>query len=143
MFKRTTANPKRRLAARPTSEPGVEELRQFALRATYMGNPVHKRNPGDFGLEPFRGPRPGKTLCDGAKISEKTVALHLLQEGFRKGLVSVQRRNGWPQNVWAMSEDGTPLEAMLTNRGTGEYHGYPLQSNDSLAEEVRKRWHAA
>ena len=117
-----------------------QALDRLAEQVTYEGNPVHKRNPGDFGLEPVRGPRPGKTLCDGAKIFHKAVALGLLKEGIRRGLISVQRRNDWPQNVWALSDEEIALEAMLTNNGTGEYHGYPLQTNDPLAREIQKRW---
>src|SRR5262245_29378489 len=138
MRQRTTANPKRRLDRAPTTEPERLTLARLADQVTYEGNPVHKRNPGDFGLESFSGPRQGKTLCDGAKIFSKAAALDLLRQGLRRGLISVQRRNGWPQNVWALSDDGIPLEAMLTNRGTGEYHGYPLLSNDPLAEEIMK-----
>ena len=140
MRKRTTANPKRQLERAPTTDLEWQVLARLAEQVTYEGNPVHKRNPGDFGLEPFGGPRQGKTLCDGAKILRKAVALGLLKEGLRRGLISVQRRNDWPQNVWALSDDEIPLEAMLTNRGIGEYHGYPLQSNDPLTWEILKCW---
>ncbi len=68
------------------------------------------------------------------------MALGLLKEGLRRGLINDQRRNDWPQHVWALSDDEIPLEAKLTNRGTGEYHGYPLQSKDPFKWEILKRW---
>ena len=66
-------------------------------RVRYCGNPVHKRNPGDFGLTPPAGPRPGKSLCDTAKIFDKAVANKLLQKGVARGLVSKQFQGDWPQ----------------------------------------------
>ena len=73
-----------RLERTPTTEPERQALARLAEQATYEGNPVHKRNPGNFGLEPFGGPRPGKTLCDDARIFSKTVAVGLLKEGIRR-----------------------------------------------------------
>lgn len=140
MKPRKTANPKRRLVAAPVLPEGKLALDELAKRTTYGGNPQHKRNPGDFDLNPPSLPRQGKTLCDGAHVFKQAAAENLLREGIRRGLTSVQARKGWPQNVWAVSESGIALEAMLTNEDTGLYHGYPLQSRDPLVEEVLKRW---
>ncbi|QDG54898.1 hypothetical protein FIV42_15430 [Persicimonas caeni] len=106
----------------------------------YAGNPVHKRNPGDFGLTPPAAPSPDKTLCDGAEIFEKARAQELLSEGIRRGLVSAQQRGKFPQNVWAVTATGIPLEAQLENHVKGTYHGYPLASNDPLREKVLEWW---
>jgi hypothetical protein len=57
--------------------------------------------------------------------------------------MSVQERYGWPQNVWAVAPNGTALEAMLENPSTGTYHGYPMQEDDPLAEEVFERWRSS
>ena len=111
-------------------------------RVVYCGNPVHKRNPGDFGLSPPAGPRPGKSLCDTAALFEKAVAGELLKEGVRRGLVSLQSNNGWPQNIWAITDDGVALEAQLENRETGAYHGYPMPPTDPFAELVMMEWEA-
>jgi hypothetical protein len=86
---------------------------------SYGGNPEHKRNPGDFGLNPPIAPRRGKTLCDDAGISRRQVAENLLRAGITRGLISALRVNGWPKNVWAVTEDGIPLEAQLENQGNG------------------------
>jgi hypothetical protein len=108
----------------------------------YTGNGEHKRNPGDFDLPPPLGPRPGKTLCDGTSIFQRRVALHLLREGIRRGLVSEQARGSYPQNVWAVSDAGIALEAQLDNRETGSYHGYPMREDDAFREKVMVKWRA-
>lgn len=135
-------NPKRKL--RPVPEPGAPQqaLRSWAERARYVGNPSHKRNAGDFGLTPPTAPRKGKTLCDDAGIFSREDAQQLLREGFQRGLVSVQERDGWPQNVWAVAPNGVELDAMLDvhDASQGTYHGYPLQGADPLRGEIQLRW---
>ena len=106
----------------------------------YGGNPEHKRSPGDFGLTPPASPRPLKTLCDQVHIFTRSEATRLLRAGFKKGLFSVQERNGWPQNVWAVTDAGQPLEAQLES--DGQYHGYPMQEADPFCKEVLDRWGA-
>ena len=67
---------------------GVESCmfwKQLATKITYGGNPEHKRNPGDFGLQPPSQPRQGKTLCDEAEIFTRRDAQSLL----RKALAAV------------------------------------------------------
>lgn len=133
MSARSKSNPKRRIQLQNTPpDPKLAE------RLVYTGNPLHKRNPGDFDLDPPGAARPGKTLCDGSGIFSRSEAFKLLQQGFAKGLVSVQTRDGWPQNIWAVSASQIPLEAQ--HEGNGRYHGYPLQQFDPLREEVLARW---
>jgi hypothetical protein len=55
-------------------------------------------------------------------------------------LISEQKRGDFPQNIWAVTSDGIPLEAQLTNEVQGVYHGYPMPSSDDLRNEVIKRW---
>jgi hypothetical protein len=97
-------------------------------------------NPGEFGLTPPASPRQGKSLCDVAQIFKRHEALSLLQEGMRKGLVSDREVQGWPKNVWSVTESGIPMEAQLENATTGGYHGYPMPESDPLAAEVLARW---
>lgn len=136
MPRRVRSNPKRRIAQ------GVSpaELACLAERVKYTGNPMHKRNPGDFGLTPPSQPRPDKTLCDAAGIISTREALRLLREGVSRGLISVQTNGGFPQNIWSVTEDGCPLEAQLENRTQGTYHGYPMPSNDCFRERVLEHW---
>ena len=85
MKRRTTKFSPNRMIA----EPGPsEEAKRLASSLGYGGNPEHKRNPGDFGLNPPSQPRLGKTLCDEAVILTRRGALSLLREGARRNLVS-------------------------------------------------------
>ena len=139
MKPRRTPNSKRRVQPRREADI-VDRLAKLADAATYGGNPEHKRNPGDFGLQPPSFPRQGKSLCDNAQVFTRSEAIRLVKEGLRRGLISSQERNGWPQNVWAVATNGTPLEAMLENATSGTYHGYPMLDSDPLAEVVLARW---
>lgn len=104
------------------------------------GNPEHKQNPGDFGLTPPSAPRTGKSLCDAVSIFDRDTATKLLRKGLKKGLVSDRSSGDWPQNVWAVTEAGEPLEAQLENPANGTYHGYPIPASDPFYREVIKRW---
>lgn len=123
----------------PLDEQTLNRLERLAEKVRYGGNPEHKRNPGDFNLSPPSNPRQAKTLCDEVGIFKRAEALAVLREGLRRGLVSIQERNGWPQNIWAVV-NGRSLQAMLENAEQGTYHGYPLQEDEPLADEVLKRW---
>lgn len=140
-MQRRKANPKRKIEETPGTDERRKYLERKAREASYTGNPVHKRNPGDFNLFPPASPRPGKTLCDGAEILSRKEATKRLRLGIKKGLVSVAVRDDWPQNVWAVAANGTVLEGMLED-SYGRYHGYPLQSDDPLIDEIRRRWTA-
>ena len=142
MKPRRTVNPKRKLRPVPQSAEALAELQALGANASYGGNPEHKRNPGDFGLDPAAQPRQGKSLCDRAQVSSREVALGLIKDGLRRGLVSVQVRNGWPQNVWAVAPNGVSVEGMLENAETGAYHGYPMLPIDPLIDDVVGRWAA-
>ena len=132
---RASFNPKRTLDDEAALTSAQRE--SWAESARYTGNPEHKRNPGDFGLTPPSAARLGKTLCDDANILAKAEALALLRTGLRAGLVSRQQRNGWPQNVWARTENGDLVEAQL--EGDGAYHGYPMPQNDPFREILLRR----
>jgi hypothetical protein len=137
--RRKSFNPKRHFAVASTTE----NLNLVAGRVRYGGNAEHKSNPGDFGLTPPVSPRADKTLCDGANIFSRELDLGLLKQGVLRGLVSEQVRNGFPQNIWAVSGDGLPLEAQLENAQTGTYHGYPMPSADPFRDKVLKKWATA
>lgn len=140
MRSRRTPNPKRCIRPNPITPEVRARLEDLAARVSYGGNPEHKRNPGDFGLQPPSYPRQGKSLCDEVAIFTRAEAVGLLRQGVRRGLVSIQERQGWPQNVWAVAPNDIPLEAMLENPAVGAYHGYPMLEDDPLAEEVLERW---
>jgi hypothetical protein len=136
MRKRRTYNPKRRM--REDCNP--IELDRLARAVRYGGNPEHKKNPSDFGLNPPAAPRPDKTLCDIAGVLDKRDAAELLRQGIRRGLIADQSRGEYPQNVWAVTENGQPMEAQLENEAQGVYHGYPMPKTDPFQEQVLERW---
>jgi hypothetical protein len=137
---RQTHNPKKRLRKAPTTELERKSLDELSARVTYGGNPDHKRDPGDYGLQPPSRPRLGKSLCDTIGKLRKAHAQKLLQDGVKRGCVSVQEENGWPRVVWAVHESRAVLEARLDNAVQGTYHGYPLESDDPFAGVVLKYW---
>lgn len=98
--------------------------------AKYRGSPLHKRSPADFGLVPPSSARQSKTLCDAVEHFKgpgaREAAQRLLEDAFTRGLLSVQLRGGWPQNVWCVLSGDVVLEAMLDEPCRGVYHGYPL-----------------
>jgi hypothetical protein len=136
MKRRKGFSPKRRI--RQKVDPRY--LETLAQTITYGGNPEHKRNPGDFGLTPPSHPRPDKTLCDKVKVFHRGAATDLLRAGCTKGLISEQQRGAFPQNIWAVSDGGFPLEAQLENVEQGTYHGYPMADSDPFGEMVLKYW---
>jgi hypothetical protein len=138
MLRRRTFNPKRRLCPPEAVQARQEALSAKVENARYSGNPEHKRNPGDFALNPLSTPRPGKTLCDQVGIYSRAEALTLLRARLQRGTFSTQERDGWPQNVWVVTERGEPLEAQLA--GYGVYHGYPMPESDPFREKVLERW---
>ena len=133
-------NPKRKLLTPAEAQARAGELGKLAERTRYGGNPEHKKNPGDFGLEPPASPRQGKSLCDVAKLFKRDKAEELLQAGLRNGLVSDRMDGEWPKNVWSVTDDGIAMEAQLENPELGTYHGYPMPDTDPLSLEVIRRW---
>jgi hypothetical protein len=128
-------NRKRRLITKPPPKKVREAL---AKKVHYLGHPHHKRTPGDFRLIPPAQPRPDKTLCDGAGITSHAEAMRWLLEGIKRGVISDYPESGFPQNVWAVTEQGTVLEARGDHNGN--YHGYPLLEPDPFRLAVLQRW---
>lgn len=136
MRKRKGHNPKRRI--KQDLDPSY--LKSLAESVSYAGNPEHKRNPGDFGLVPPSQPRADKTLCDIVGVFCRKEATRLLKAGVSNGLISEREQNGYPKNIWVVTEEGWPLEAQLENAGRGTYHGYPMPETDPFREQVLARW---
>lgn len=141
MKPRQSHNPKKRIRHLPSTNQETEHLAKLAKAARYVGNPDHKRNPGDFSLGLPSRPRLGKSLCDTAGIFSRSKAQAILAKGIQLGCVSVQEENGWPRVVWAVF-DNSVLEARLDNAQQGTYHGYPLDSEDPFASAVLERWNS-
>ena len=131
-------NPKRRFLRSSDLDRRRPVLLELVERVKYGGNPEHKRDAGDFGLNPPAAPRAAKSLCDDAAVTRREDALELLRAGLRRGLVSDRFEGECPYNVWAVTADKVPLEAQWESDGV--YHGYPMPAADPFAAEVRKRW---
>lgn len=131
-------NAKRRI--KELAEGDLHHYSDLAEQIRYGGNPEHKMHPGDFGLTPPSGRRPGKSLCDTVGIFSRRAALEYFKLGLRKGLISNRFNGQWPQNIWSVTDAGYPLEAQLENQETGTYHGYPMPKSDPLAAEIVRRW---
>ena len=126
------------------------ELDSLASRVKYVGSPLHKRNPGDYGLHPPAAVRPQKTLCDDALVVTRKEAQTLLEAGVRKGLLRYRsesdpsRLDEFPQVIWAVKalSDGSRivLEARHNNSPSGHYHGYPLLDRSPTSEKVLRLW---
>ena len=116
------------------------DLASLAARVSYTANPEHKGRPGEFALMPPVKPHPDKAKCDRIGILKQSVALRLLREGVVRGLVSRQVRGGFPQNIWAVTDDGDPVEAQLENQTLGTYCGYTMPETDPLSEVILRLW---
>lgn len=138
MRQRRAYNPKRRISL--AQEMDADARLRLAARVRYGGNAEHKMRPNDYGLTPATNPRRGKSLCDEDRPFLKEEAAALLTAGAARGLVSRQQRNGWPQNIWAVDQQGRPFEAELENPDTGAYHGYPMPEDDDFRNEVLSAW---
>ena len=109
----------------------------MAERAGYSPSPYHKaRPPRTVGA----APRPDKTVCGSLALPDCQDAADLLKAGILRGMISTQLRHGWPQNVWAVDDEGIVYEAQLGNSELGEYHGYPMKADDHFTRVVRKEW---
>lgn len=121
----------------------AEERAFLRDHARYEGSPLHKRNPGDFGLTPPSSPRPEKTLCDEAGVFKKSAASELLAAAIEGGLVCDGNfASSFPKQLWVV-HDGRVFEAMHGGSQAGCYHGYPIRKSDPLSDEVLALWNAA
>src|SRR5690554_5440121 len=105
MKRRRTHNPKKRMRGIPATETERAQLQEIARQVRYVGNPDHKCNPGDYGLEPPSRPRMGKSLCDVLGTLLRVEAQDLLQQSIEQGCVSEREENGFPRIVWAIHND--------------------------------------
>ena len=137
---------KRALAAKRSTSREIRTMsadEQTYLRqhAVYEDSPLHKRNPGDFGLTPPAAPRLDKTLCDEAGIFRRADATALLMKAIDGGLASVSTAaNNFPKQLWAVDGNGRVFEGMYGGSKSGYYHGYPIRRNDPLFKEITEAW---
>ena len=123
----------------PRGKFTLDELERLAIGASYRSNLSHKREMFDGEAGQARLDL-DKTLCDGTGTNTQEASEDLLREAFRRGMVSQQVRQRWPQNVWAVDQSGEVYQANLANSATGEYHGFPIRSEGRFLAHIRAAW---
>lgn len=118
--------PKGRVIAPP---PAGVMLGEIAERVHYTGSPYHKDTPSFAG--PVPTPRPDASICPRALAGARDQINRWLQTAVRNGQFAADWRQNFPHIVWHREGD-VIYEACLTNSGTGEYHGYPLEPDHTV-----------
>lgn len=132
------ADMRRTIRSMPLSDGEKAFLHEHAI---YEGSPLHKKNPGDFGLTPPAAPRLGKTLCDEAAITQRADARALLGKAIDGGLASeATTAEGFPKQLWVVDDHGRVFEAIYGGSQTGHYHGYPIRNQTAMFDQITKAW---
>lgn len=119
-------SPKRRRARiRKKNVPPGTDLEDLAGRVRYVGSPEHKDAPTFAG--PPR-PRGDASICP-RQYRDPELITGWLCSAIRAGSTGAPWDGDFPRYVWH-KEDATVFEARLTNRGNGEYKGYPLNEDE-------------
>lgn len=136
MRKRSGNNPKRRI--QPLTSLTDEQKEKLSKEANYVGSGHHKRNPLDYGFQ-RTNPVPTKSLCDLKRKITRAEAQALMAAGIERGMVSEMRESGFPKFIWSVSEEGEVFESK-TDSMTGEYHGYPIEDEDTVLQYIKSVW---
>lgn len=119
---RQRTNPKS-LAVRPV--PAGVDLAAVAGRCRYVGSPYHKDRPGYAGMPVGR--RPAGNKCPAELADDQKTVQQWLLEAVRNGQTGrwdAERR--FPLEVFHR-EGERVFQAVMGTRGSGEYHGFPLE----------------
>ena len=139
MRNRIGNNPKRRIVRDALPDMATREA--LLARVRYLGSGHHKIYPADYGLG-RTNPRPTSSVCDAVKPVRLAEASELLRAGVLRAMFSTYSRDGFPKYIWSVSADGTVYEAKTHPNTPGQYHGYPLEKEDSMRNEVIEAWEA-
>lgn len=110
---------------------GVGTPAEVAERVSYKGSVEHKLYPSPAGPPAYRA---DKAKCDRYSQEQWPRLLDALRAAIRAGCVG-HFRGSFPDRVWVWINE-VLHEARLTNEGTGEYHGFPLNSTLQYPEPV-------
>lgn len=120
------------LSRSPTDPPEGMDVARAATTARYAGSPEHK------GYVSAAGPprlRADATPCPD-DLEDAAVLTGWLREGIRRGLTGALWEQGYPRYVWWRDGDRC-FEGRLTNAGSGEHKGWPLEP-DEWPVELRR-----
>jgi hypothetical protein len=124
--KHKRANPKHLAIGAP---PANVNLAAVAGRIQYIGSVYHKDLPSFAGSVPRH--RPDASICPRRLAWLQVDIQEWLREAVRHGHCSALWEGDFPRYVW--HRDGsTTYEARLINSQTGEYKGYPLESDEHV-----------
>jgi hypothetical protein len=110
---------------------GVGTPDEVAARVTYTGNPIHKSYPSPAGPPAYRA---DKAKCGQYGAEQWPMLLDALRSAIRACFVS-GFRGSFPERAWVWIND-VLHEARLTNEGTGDYHGFPINDPRQFPEPV-------
>jgi len=122
---RKRTNPKPRRVSPLPAELNAE---QIAARARYIGSAFHKDIPSFAGLVPH--PRPDASICPRHLGNQQGLIQDWLRAAIANGQVSGNDLRGdFPHKVWHR-EGNLVYEAVGDSNGL--YHGYPLESEETV-----------
>jgi hypothetical protein len=104
---------------------------EVAARVSYTGNPIHKTYPSPAGPPAYRA---DEAKCDPFARERWPMLLDALRTAIRAGCVS-SFRGAFPFRAWVWI-NGVLHEARLTNEGTGDYHGFPINDPRQYPEPL-------
>jgi hypothetical protein len=108
--------------SRETADLFVKAMQLAAAKVRYTGSPYHRSHGSTAGPIAERTGLSSRCPPNWTNIE----ATRVLRVAILLERVSMIWEDGCPKFVWHL--DGDVLyEARLTNRGNGEYHGYPLE----------------
>jgi hypothetical protein len=105
--------------------PDADPPDVVASKVKYFGDPVHKTYRS-FGRPAAWRLGRDKTQCDHFSDEYWHLLQDVLVQAIITGYVSGEFDGGFPKRAWAWI-NGVLHEARLTNQGSGEYHGFPLE----------------
>ena len=129
MNKRRRNNRKVRKVVTP---PVGVNLEKVANSCRYVGSVYRKRNPSFAGSPK---PRPDAGICPSDLRDRRKLVESWLKNAVASGNVGRFDECGYPRIVW-YREGNTIFEARTGAKGSGEYHGYPLQ-RDQVVRGLR------
>jgi hypothetical protein len=105
-----------------------------AAQVQYRPSAEHKNYPSSTGGWTLGPAKSDKAKC--ARFAEAgwPAVQDALREAIRCRCVSRDFRGNFPSRVWAFV-NGDLHEARLTNEGSGEYHGFPLQYEEQQPKD--------
>lgn len=124
--RRRRDNPKAREVVAP---PPDVDLAAVAASCYYVGSPYHKTGSGSAGMP--HGRRPDASKCPENLVNNQKRVQEWLRKAVRAGHTGAWDKRGFPRYVW-YRDGGVVYAARQGSPGSGEYHGYPLDSDQSV-----------